>query len=248
LSSSAHISFGKYVRTITFDRWLWPRTSLNAAVFRVSPYPRDGFFLPKPTQIVFQTTSALEVPTSAFQNRGVSRVILSKNPFLPCYWGALSGYLLGNISVTVNFEGLILIQGLSSLPSLLTRLRGNVRSCVSTLVESFFRPQNQLPGFYPLLHFFPIPAVRNRPGALEYWLAETVSQKFSLGNPLGLCNLFVPLPVKPLDQILSYCFVPSSEALSPNLWCLVKICNCGTPKVWKTDVSVLSLNVGPVQV
>jgi hypothetical protein len=117
---------------------------------------------------VFQTTSALEVPTSAFPNRGVSRVFLSKNPFLPCYWGAPSGYLLGNIGVTVNFEGFVLIQGLSSSPALLTRLGGNVRSCVLTLVESFSRPQNQLPGFYPLVHFFPIPAVKNRTGALEY--------------------------------------------------------------------------------
>jgi hypothetical protein len=54
--------------------------SLNAAAFRVSSYPLDGFFLPKPTQIVFQTTSTLEVPTSAFRNLEMNRNFLSKAP------------------------------------------------------------------------------------------------------------------------------------------------------------------------
>jgi hypothetical protein len=78
--SSAHISIGKYVRTITFDRWLWPKASLDAAVFRVSFYPLDGLFLPMPTQTVCQSTSTLEVHTSVLQNLSQNRVFLSKSP------------------------------------------------------------------------------------------------------------------------------------------------------------------------
>jgi hypothetical protein len=36
-------------------RWSWPDTNLTAAVFRVSFYPPDGFFLSKPTQVIFHT-------------------------------------------------------------------------------------------------------------------------------------------------------------------------------------------------
>jgi hypothetical protein len=98
------------------------------------------------------------------------------------------------------------------------------------------------------MHFFLISSIRDQPGALEYLLAETVSLSFSIRNPLGFSDLFVSLATKPIDLILTYCFVPGGEYLSPGFWHPVRIFALGTPKVCKTDVAVLSLNVGPVQV
>jgi hypothetical protein len=71
---------------------------------------------------------------------------------------------------------LFLIQSLPSLPGVLLRLRGNVRSCVLIPVESCFWPQNQFPGLYPLLCFFHNPSNSIVIGTLEYWLAKTVSR------------------------------------------------------------------------
>jgi hypothetical protein len=94
---------------------------------------------------LIQSTSALEVFTSACRSLDKNRIFLSKDPFLSCYWGINRGYLLGSLNITVNSRGFILFQSLPSLPWLLTRLGRNGRSCVSALMDFVFRPEARFP-------------------------------------------------------------------------------------------------------
>jgi len=153
---------------------LRPKADLNAAVFRVSFYPLDGFFRSKPTQID-KPTSTHEVFTSAFPSLEKNQIFLSKVLFLSCYWGRLRGYLLGIVSITVSSRGFVLFQSLPLLPRLLTWFKRNGRSCVSVPVDCGFRPQSWFPNFNPLLYFSCTSSVRNTTGTLEYLHAGSVS-------------------------------------------------------------------------